>query len=191
MVAQGEAKALLLNKKLDLRQVYTRKIIVLGIIKNEESLKGNDQIALWSKIFKNISTVHCNCCVLLAQNWSHLNFSKKYTSIVVYFEQLLGAACTQKLEETFFCSRFQPFCLFQTFYSNFTYEINKNHLKMNKKCFFLIFCWLLHEITEKGLKWTKMVEKWLKKMLRPAFRCAPHPKAGRNKQHSMLLLPWA
>ena len=29
----------------------------------------------------------------------------------------------------------------------------------------------------------KKVEKWLKKMFRPAFGCAQHPNAGRNKQH--------
>ena len=36
------------------------------------------------------------------------------------------------------------------------------------------------EITEKALKLTKKVEKRLKKMFRPAFACAQHPKAGRK-----------
>ena len=38
------------------------------------------------------------------------------------------------------------------------------------------------EITEKALKWTKKVEKRLKKRFRPALGCAQHPKAGRNTQ---------
>ena len=28
------------------------------------------------------------------------------------------------------------------------------------------------------------IEKWLKKMFRPAFGCAQHPKAGRNTQQT-------
>ena len=39
------------------------------------------------------------------------------------------------------------------------------------------------EITEKVLKLTKKVEKRLKKMFRPAFGWAQHPKAGWNTQH--------
>ena len=37
---------------------------------------------------------------------------------------------------------------------------------------------------EKALKWTKKVEKPLKKMFRPAFVCTQHQKAGRNTQHT-------
>ena len=33
---------------------------------------------------------------------------------VVYFNQLLGAVCTQKLVKLLFFSRFQPFCEFVT-----------------------------------------------------------------------------
>ena len=52
---------------------------------------------------------------------------------VVYFDQLLDAACTQKLVETFFQPFFNLFCSFQSFFSDFPAEINKKHLKMNKK----------------------------------------------------------
>ena len=41
------------------------------------------------------------------------------------------------------------------------------------------------EITKKALKWTTKVEKRLKKMFRPAFGCAQHPKAGRNTQQPL------
>ena len=36
--------------------------------------------------------------------------------------------------------------------------------------------------SEKGLKWTKKVEKGWKKLVRPAFGFAQHSKAGRNTQ---------
>ena len=48
---------------------------------------------------------------------------KKDTSLfvaglfVVYFDQLSGAACTQKLVKTFFSAVFKLFCSFQTFFS--------------------------------------------------------------------------
>ena len=45
--------------------------------------------------------------------------------IVVYLDQLLGAACTQRLVETVFPAVFQLFFLFQTFFSDFTTEIKK------------------------------------------------------------------
>ena len=39
------------------------------------------------------------------------------------------------------------------------------------------------EITEKALKLKKKVEKCLKKMFRPAFRCCKYLKACQNTQH--------
>ena len=51
---------------------------------------------------------------------------------VVYFNQLLGAARTQKLVELLFFSRFQAFCSSSTFFSDFTAEINKKRLKLNR-----------------------------------------------------------
>ena len=45
-----------------------------------------------------------------------------------------------------------------------------------------IFVDFSREITEKALKWTKKVEKRLKKMFWLAFRCCKHLKAGRNTQ---------
>ena len=46
-------------------------------------------------------------------------------SVVVYFDQLSGACSTRKLVETFFQPFFDLFCSFQTFFSDFTAEINK------------------------------------------------------------------
>ena len=88
--------------------------------------------------------------------------------VVVYFKQLLGDACTQKLVETFFQPFFNLFRSFQSFFSDFTAEIKKKRQKMNKKVFFFILA--------------KKIEKRLKKMFRPAFGCAQHPKAGGNTQ---------
>ena len=70
--------------------------------------------------------------------------SQKSFKSVVYFDQLLGAACTQKLVE-------QHFQLFSSFFVHFKpfsvisrQRINKKRLKMNKKtCFFFKFCLLL------------------------------------------------
>ena len=53
------------------------------------------------------------------------------------FDQFLGAARTQKLIETFFQLFFNLFGSFQSFFSDFTDEINKKRLKMNKKCDFV------------------------------------------------------
>ena len=49
---------------------------------------------------------------------------------VVYFDQLLGAC--QKLVELLFSAVFKLFCSFFTFFSDFTPDINKKRLKMNK-----------------------------------------------------------
>ena len=58
---------------------------------------------------------------------------------VVYFDQLSGTACTQKLVKLLFSVIYKLFCSFITFFSNFTPEINKKGLKMNKKtCFCLL-----------------------------------------------------
>ena len=51
----------------------------------------------------------------------------------MYFDQLLGAERTQKLVETFFSAVFNLICSFQSFFSDFTAEINKKRLKMNQK----------------------------------------------------------
>ena len=56
----------------------------------------------------------------------------------MYFDQLLGAARTQKLVETFFQPFFNLFCSFQSFFSDFMAEINKKRLKMNKKTWFCL-----------------------------------------------------
>ena len=56
--------------------------------------------------------------------------TKNFMLSVVYFDQLLGAACTQKLVETFFSAIFLPFLFnskpFQIFH-------NWNHKKMSEK----------------------------------------------------------
>ena len=73
-----------------------------------------------------------------------LQIMKDYlTNTVVYLDQLSGAARTQKLVEILFFSRFQPFCSFQTFFSDFTPEINTVGLKMSKLKVFFMFCLLL------------------------------------------------
>ena len=54
----------------------------------------------------------------------------------------------------------------------------------NKIWFWTFFVDFSHEITEKGLKSTKMLENGWKKVVRPAFGCAQHPKAGQNTQHT-------
>ena len=48
---------------------------------------------------------------------------------VVYFDQLLGDACTRKLVETLFWAVFNLFCSFLTFFSDFSSEIKKKHFK--------------------------------------------------------------
>ena len=53
-----------------------------------------------------------------------------------YKDQLLGAACTRKLFDLLFFSRFQTFCSFFTFFSDFSSEINKKRLKMNNFVFY-------------------------------------------------------
>ena len=49
-------------------------------------------------------------------------------ALVVYFDRLLGAACTQKLVELLYSAVFILFCSFQTFFSDFTAEINKKRV---------------------------------------------------------------
>ena len=44
----------------------------------------------------------------------------------MYFDQLSGAAGTQKLVKTPFLIVFNLFCLFHTFFSDFSAEIKKN-----------------------------------------------------------------
>ena len=56
---------------------------------------------------------------------------------VVYFDQLLGAAHIQKLVELLFSAVFNLFYSFKTFLSDFSSEINKKHLKINKKNLYL------------------------------------------------------
>ena len=51
----------------------------------------------------------------------------------MYFDNLLGAARTQKLVKKIFQPFVNLFCSFQSFFSDFTVEINKKHLKMKKK----------------------------------------------------------
>ena len=57
---------------------------------------------------------------------------------VVYFDQLLGVARTQKLVELLFSAVFNLFCSFQTFFSDFTAEIKKKSEKEQKTCFCLL-----------------------------------------------------
>ena len=56
-----------------------------------------------------------------------------FYSTVVYFDQLLGAARTQKLVELLFSAVFNLFCSFQTFFSDFMPEINKKLQKRTNK----------------------------------------------------------
>ena len=44
-------------------------------------------------------------------------------AFVVYFDQFLGAARTQKLVKKLFSAIFNLFCSFQSFFSDFTAEI--------------------------------------------------------------------
>ena len=64
--------------------------------------------------------------------WYHEGINPNQ-SAVVYFDQLLGAARTHKLVKLLFSTVFNLFCPFQTFFSDFTLEINKKHVKLNKK----------------------------------------------------------
>ena len=77
---------------------------------------------------------------------------------VVYFDQLLGVACTQKLVELLF----QPFSTF-------------------------LFSDFRREITEFFFKLTKKVENSSKKVVQPAFGCAQHRNAGQNTQQLAIL----
>ena len=109
---------------------------------------------------------------------------------VVYFYQLLGTACTQKLVKTFFSAVFQPFLIISHLFSDFTAEIKKkcvfvysSKLVALQKLvdslrgypeivfFGLIFYFMFWvssislylDILCYGLKWSKKVEKRLKK----------------------------
>ena len=91
----------------------------------------------------------------------------------LYFDQLLGAARTQKLVKIFFSASFQPFLfisnLFQWFHSwkrtkkrVFVYSsklVNMQKLVESLRGYRTFFS----DFTGKGLKWTKKVEKQLKK----------------------------
>ena len=59
--------------------------------------------------------------------------------VVVYFDQLLSAGRTQKLVELLLSAIFNLFCSLKTFFNDFTAEINKKRLKMNKKVIF-VYC---------------------------------------------------
>ena len=52
-------------------------------------------------------------------------------NVVVYFDQLSGAACSLKLVEILFFAVFNVFCTFQTFFSDLMPEITKKRVKMN------------------------------------------------------------
>ena len=66
-----------------------------------------------------------------------IHFLHSYTvdngAIVVYFDQLSGACSTWMLVKLLFSAVFNLFCSFQTFFSDFTAEINKNIWKWTKK----------------------------------------------------------
>ena len=68
---------------------------------------------------------------------SHVSHSSSHFSrrkaIVVYFDQLLGAARTQKLVETFFSAVFQPFLFISKLFSYFTAEIHKKTSENEQK----------------------------------------------------------
>ena len=61
--------------------------------------------------------------------------------------------------------------------------------KKNFVHFQTLFVDFRREITEKGKKWTKKIENSWKKVVRPAFGCPQHPKAGPNTQNSSPLHP--
>ena len=69
--------------------------------------------------------------------WNHKYACSTILVCVVYFDQLLGAVSTQKLVKLLFPALFNLFCSFQTFFSDFTDEINKKRLKKNKKMVFV------------------------------------------------------
>ena len=105
--------------------------------------------------------------------------------VFVYFDQLLGAACTRKLVKILFWVFFNLFCSFFTFFSDFKSEINKKHLKMNEKQCSFNFCLLL-----KAGRHCKCWSTLWKGTLNLSFSVyfltslgsAQHPKAGRNTQ---------
>ena len=129
-------------------------------------------------VWKNLSTFH-------AFHHTLLNF---FCTLLKLLVKLLFQCCFAILDEKYSLDRFKmmewiwPKAL--NMIEKFTLtNINrwtwpKTYIILRQRLTY--FC---HEITKKALKWTKKVEKRLKKMFRPAFGCAQHPKAGRNTQH--------
>ena len=92
-----------------------------------------DQVELKENVLKYASNIMQPKCKSSSIRQSSL--IKMTNMSVVYFNQLSGAARTQNLVSAvvkLFCSCF-------TFFSDYTPEINKKRLKMNKKtCFCLL-----------------------------------------------------
>ena len=94
---------------------------------------------------------------------------------VVYFDQLLGAVCTQKLVGTLFFSHFQLFFFFSNLFLVISHlKSLKNVWKWTKKLFFFYFLLFFKA------GWIPEGVPWICNF---TFRCAQHPKAGRNTQH--------
>ena len=99
----------------------------------------------------------------------------------------------------FFQPFFNLFCSFQSFFSDFTAEINKKHLKMNKKIWFCLLLKAGRHAKDgrlpEGVPQNFLISvdffnkswKRLKKMFWLAFGCTQHPKADRNTQHRGLI----
>ena len=77
------------------------------------------------------SDPHCIRSNVLTLSTQVINVINVTELIVVYLDQLWGAACTWKLVEILFSAVFNLFCSFQTFFSDFMPEITKKLVKLN------------------------------------------------------------
>ena len=146
--------------------------------------------------YYSVNTLKMTCFLLLPLSlilYTHL----LCISTSFWFDQLLGAARTRKLVETFFSAIFQPFLFISKLFQWFHGWNHKNVWKWTKKTW---FCLLLkagrhakvgrlpEEVPWMSFFGWILVEKWLKKIFLPAFGCAQHPKASRNTQYTLSLI---
>ena len=78
-------------------------------------------------------------------------------------------------------------------WSNYSAFACRLALRSRKNMFFFVqfqtfFVDFNCEITEKGMKSTKKFENGWKKVVRPAFMCCKHLKAGWNTQHTLAMV---
>ena len=115
---------------------------------------------------------------------------------VVYFDQFLSAARTPKLVELLFFSCFQPYLFISNLFQWFHAWKHKKrvqtgwHAKAGRlpervpQNFWLIFFTFLKFLSVFDWFWSfsLIYENGWKKVVRPAFGCTQHPKAGWNTQ---------